>query len=119
LLTFTSKPLTPTPHQDQQHVVRTSRAPKGVSTRTGTKANPDPKINQPRPEKKTRTTETQPEPMLHLITQPKPHDNFNDLEAQGEKKRRRDDETTVNPEPSNESMHFLTAGPCSQACRDQ
>jgi hypothetical protein len=41
------------------------------------------------------------------------------MEAQSEKKRRREVEVDDSTEKLNESEHFLTAGPGSQACRDQ
>jgi hypothetical protein len=42
-----------------------------------------------------------------------------DMESQTEKKRRREDDKSVNNEKSQMMEHFLTAGPGSQACRDQ
>jgi hypothetical protein len=38
---------------------------------------------------------------------------------QSEKKRRREVESTNNSSTTEASEHFLTAGPGSQACRDQ
>jgi hypothetical protein len=40
------------------------------------------------------------------------------MDAQTEKKRRREEES-VDDKKMKESEHFLTAGPGSQACRDQ
>jgi hypothetical protein len=40
------------------------------------------------------------------------------MEAQSEKKRRRENEKEID-DSSNVNQHFLTAGPGSQACRDQ
>jgi hypothetical protein len=40
-----------------------------------------------------------------------------DMEVQSEKKRRRDDATSLNSSMASQS--FLTAGPGSQVCRDQ
>jgi hypothetical protein len=41
------------------------------------------------------------------------------MDAQSEKKRRREEEVDDNTEKLKEVEHFLTAGPGSQACRDQ
>jgi uncharacterized protein YciI len=41
------------------------------------------------------------------------------MEEQIEKKRRREEEDDDTTEKLKESEHFLTAGPGSQACRDQ
>ncbi|MCI78942.1 hypothetical protein A2U01_0100213, partial [Trifolium medium] len=42
-----------------------------------------------------------------------------DMEAQSEKKRRRDEEQADDKVELKDSEHFLTACPGSQACRDQ
>jgi hypothetical protein len=41
------------------------------------------------------------------------------MEVQTEKKRRREEEKKESDDNSNLTQHFLTAGPGSQACRDQ
>jgi hypothetical protein len=41
------------------------------------------------------------------------------MDTQTEKKRRREEVVVVDTENSEEVEHFLTAGPGSQACRDQ
>jgi hypothetical protein len=79
----------------------------------------DPVLDQPRPDKKTKnsdpkTTPTQ-NPIPKTLTQ---HDTQN-IDVQGEKKRRRDEEKPTHSFINEESMHFLSAGPGSQDCQDQ
>jgi hypothetical protein len=118
-LPFNSPPLLTAPQQNKQPAIRSSRANKGKSTRPANKTNSDPKINQLRPEKKPETQDIQPDSTTNLLAQSAPPENQFDLDAQGEKKRRREEETNVKPDHSDESVYFLTAGPGSQACRDQ
>jgi hypothetical protein len=54
-----------------------------------------------------------------MTVQPTPQLEPTETDAQGEKKRRREEEAIANSEQLKESMHFLTAGPGSQDCRDQ
>jgi hypothetical protein len=128
ILAFNSPPLLQAPHQNKPTSARATRAHKMISKRTEakpstdpnlTQASTDPKINKPRPEKKPKTNELKPDPTPNSILPPTIQENIVDMDAQGEKKRRRDDETTDNSEQSTESVHFVTAGPGSQACRDQ
>jgi 14-3-3 protein epsilon len=77
-----------------------------------------PKNTQPRPEKKTKIVELNPSQNLRDLHAEL--DTKEVLEAQGEKKRRREEEENASSTENNgNNEHFLTAGPDSQACRDQ
>jgi hypothetical protein len=114
IIAFNSKPIL-----NKQKIQRTPRVLRSVHTRPGQQSNPDPILSQPRPEKKPKNIE--PEPSLtqntirNLAIQILPIE----LDIQGEKKRRREEEGRNNLEILQEDEHFLTAGPGSQACRDQ
>jgi hypothetical protein len=118
-MTFNSQPTTRAPQNSKPVYPKASRANKPVSNRTGNQPASDPKITQPRPDKKPKTYDLFSNPTQNP-TGPIPcQEILNDIEAQGEKKRRREEDTDDSPEKSKEAEHFLTAGPGSQACRDQ
>jgi hypothetical protein len=78
----------------------------------------DPNQNRTRPEKKPKTTI----PKNLYQSQPGPAtipENNDDSELQTEKKRRREEDNSTNNGTSHNDVHFLTAGPGSQACWDQ
>jgi hypothetical protein len=89
------------------------------TNRTTLLTQPDLKYVQSRPDKKPKPTNPENNPS----TNPKPkiltREEQEAMEVQGEKKRRRDDEDSINKDNIDVSVHFLTAGPGSQACRDQ
>jgi 14-3-3 protein epsilon len=120
ILSFSSQPMTRTP----QHIKATNHklpritTRKGVSARPTSPANPDPNFHHSGAEKNTKIptqltnpTLTRPDPILTQVIS-------DDMDAQTEKKRRREEES-VDDKKMKESEHFLTAGPGSQACRDQ
>ncbi|PNY14674.1 hypothetical protein L195_g011358 [Trifolium pratense] len=118
LLTFNSQPLIKDPPIAQHAFPKTSRAStsKKAPTRPVQTTIAEPNQHRPSPEKKpkylTDPTQKQPEPTM---TQTTTVDN----EAQSEKKRRRGEDQADNQVTLKEAEHFLTAGPGSQACRDQ
>jgi hypothetical protein len=119
IIAFNSQPITRDPQQTKQPTHKNPRAHKIQIYRPNIKSNPDPKLAQPRPGKKPKPSENFPNPTQNLIGTVITQENLADLDVQGEKKRRRDDETSDNAENLQETEHFLTAGPGSQACRDQ
>jgi hypothetical protein len=88
-------------------------------TRTSKINKPDPSNTKPRPDKKPKSSNPThdphqnpfPDALLLNVTQ--------NLEVQGEKKRRREDEAEASDKQSDGTDSFLTAGPGSQDCRDQ
>jgi hypothetical protein len=88
-------------------------------TRPGQQSNSDPFLNQPRPEKKPKNNEPEPSLIQNPTRNPTILTVPNELDNQGEKKRRREEEGRNNLETLQQDEHFLTAGPGSQACRDQ
>jgi hypothetical protein len=79
----------------------------------------DPKLNRNRPDKKPKINKTKPTP-THTLPDPKiSHGTQQENDGQTEKKRRREEDATVSTSSNEEIEHFLTAGPGSQACRDQ
>jgi hypothetical protein len=87
--------------------------------RTTIVTQPDPKPYQPRPDKKPKPTNPENNPTQNPKPKNLTQEEHEAMEVQGEKKRRRDDAVSINKDNSDVSMHFLTAGPGSQACRDQ
>jgi hypothetical protein len=83
--------------------------------------NPPTRLIKHNPHHKPTRTENartgfNPDPTKHV---PNPDQSLPDtMETQTEKKRRREEEEKTS-ETSTETQHFLTAGPGSQACRDQ
>jgi hypothetical protein len=73
----------------------------------------DPKMTRPIQPKKSKNYPPKTKPSGPEKTQKEQ----TDMEVQSEKKRRRDDATSLNSSMASQS--FLTAGPGSQACRDQ
>jgi hypothetical protein len=119
IVTFNSQPITRVPPNNKPANQKATRAAKQIPTRTGNKPTPDPTLTRTRPDKKPKNYDLFSNPTQILIG-PSPHqDAPTDHDAQGEKKRRREEETTDNRESLKETEHFLTAGPGSQACRDQ
>jgi hypothetical protein len=122
-ITFSSQPVIKHPPK----ITQPNKTTRGTSHKqtTRTKLNttltrlklPDPHLTQIRPDpKKPKITETETDPTLNpdkLATDQEKED----MEVQGEKKRRREDEKFA--VHIGETEHFLTAGPGSQDCRDQ
>jgi 14-3-3 protein epsilon len=120
LLTFTSQALTRDPPSLTHKPSRQSRAYTKAThiNRPSPTHTPDPISTQPRPEKKPKFVLV-PNPTQDVPVPVKTLENMEDMESQTEKKRRREDDKSVNNEKSQMMEHFLTAGPGSQACRDQ
>jgi hypothetical protein len=119
IMAFNSPPITRDPQHNKPANHKNTRVQKTTQTRTGNKPIPDPKPTQTRPEKKPKTYDVFSHP-THNPTGPVSNQEAPaDLDAHGEKKRRREEENVDNPESLKEDEHFLTAGPGSQACRDQ
>jgi hypothetical protein len=117
LLTFTSQANNQDPPNSHHRTTRHTRAAQKINlTRP---SNPNPISNPPQNQlKKPKTiipkNPTQAQPVHAAATE-----TMTDVELQTEKKRRREEDNSTNNEISNDQMHFLTAGPGSQACRDQ
>jgi hypothetical protein len=121
---FSSQPVNNKPPKQTQPIKPVTRGPNNKLT-TRTKSNttltrlslPDPTITQSKPDiKKPKITMTETNPTLNPNKIATNQEKV-DMEVQGEKKRRREDEkSAVNNEGTE---HFLTAGPGSQDCRDQ
>jgi hypothetical protein len=123
-LTFSSQPVIKAPTKITQSSKKNTRGPNhNLSARpkinsTLTRTNlPNPNITQIKPDiKKPKLNRAEPDP-TQTTNDPGCNQEMEDMEVQGEKKRRReDDKNQVNNE---ETEHFLTAGPSSQDCRDQ
>jgi hypothetical protein len=119
LLTFTSQSNNLDPHAVNQKPTRHTRAHHRPAAFN---RNPthifDPTQNRTRPEKKPKTAI--PKNPTHSQTGPAATpENMDDAELQIEKKRRREDDSSTNNETSHNLVHFLAAGPGSQAGRDQ
>jgi hypothetical protein len=120
IIAFNSKPIL-----NKQKNPRTTtkngnpRVMRSMLTRPGQQSNSDPFLNQPRPEKKSKNTEPEPSLIQNPTRNPTILTVPNELDNQGEKKRRREEEGRNNLETLQQDEHFLTAGPGSQACRDQ
>jgi 14-3-3 protein epsilon len=109
--TFNPKPIQPFSFKAD---VANKIQPIHQNTRSS-KNNPPHRTN--RPNNTITRTETKPDaakpvPALLQITPVS-------MEVQTEKKRRREEEKKESDDNSNLTQHFLTAGPGSQACRDQ
>jgi hypothetical protein len=78
----------------------------------------DPQPNQPRPDKKTKNFDPPNNPFLNPKTIKPTQEAVEEMEVQGEKKRRREDAVSTKNDSIDVSQHFLTAGPGSQDCRD-
>jgi hypothetical protein len=116
LLTFTSPPQQRDPQPSHQKSTRHSR----VSNKPVTPNRPS-ITTQPDP------TQTRKKPKILIPTNPTQNpsgsatvsENIEDMDSQSEKKRRREEDNSTANKNSQTSEHFLTAGPGSQACRDQ
>jgi hypothetical protein len=123
-LTFSSQPITKASLTFTQASKKNTRGPnikllartKNNPTQTRTNL-PNPQNIQPRPDlKKLKLNLPAPNPTQDPNV-PVSKPVMEDMEVQGEKKRRREDDKLQ--ENSEEIEHFLTAGPGSQDCRDQ
>jgi hypothetical protein len=123
-ITFSSQPVIKVPPRTTLPNKKITRGPNNNHTARAkastslTRFNlPDPSSTQVKPEtKKPKIPRTETGPILNP-TKLTENQEKEDMEVQGEKKRRREDDmTAVNNE---ETEHFLTAGPGSQDCRDQ
>jgi hypothetical protein len=124
-LTFSSQPVIKVPPKITSSNKKHTRGPShAISNRPKnnpalTQINlPDPKITQTKPEnKKPKTNITKINPTQNPADA-NPTQEKEDMEVQGEKKRRREEERSVTIVNNEEIEHFLTAGPGSQDCRD-
>jgi hypothetical protein len=119
-LTFNSQPL----HRAPQPIKKSTKAsrasgPKGVVIRPVSITNTDPTLQRSRPEKKQKIPALIPNPTHTTLNPSLTQECSEDMEALIEKKRRREEEVEDNTGKLKEVEHFLTAGPGSQACRDQ
>jgi hypothetical protein len=80
---------------------------------------PGPILTRPRPDNKNKNTKTKTIPTQTRSTHVTCHANSDAMDSQSEKKRRREDEQSTSNTNLSHTEHFLTAGPGSQACRDQ
>jgi hypothetical protein len=119
-LTFNSQPLhrAPLPVKKSTKASRAS-GPKGMVIRPVSITNTDPSLQRNRPEKKQKIPTLIPNPTHTTLDPSLTHECSEDMEALIEKKRRREEEVEDNTGKLKEVEHFLTAGPGSQACRDQ
>jgi hypothetical protein len=120
ILSFTSQPLTRAPHPSRPTINRATRVSTnaGVLTRPNPETAPHPFSTRIRPDKKTKKITQKPNPTQNHTEPPTTQLLLKDMDSQTEKKRRRE-EVVADIENSEEVEHFLTAGPGSQACRDQ
>jgi hypothetical protein len=120
-LVFISQPSTKVPPRLLLTINKKSRGNLKPTTSSRTKIlnQQDLKIAQPRPDKKFKSIDLSDDlPHDHIPNAPAQL-GLEETEAQGEKKRRREEEASTGKEPIDEPEHFLTAGPGSQDCRDQ
>jgi hypothetical protein len=119
ILSFSNQPLTRDPLPSKvSNTYTTSRASftKSMQNRPTLNTRPNPNRNKPikkpiKPVLHSNPTHTQPDPSTTQLL-------LDDMDSQTEKKRRRE-EVADDTKQSEENQHFLTAGPGSQACRDQ
>jgi 14-3-3 protein epsilon len=119
-LTFNSQPITKDPPKPNQKLKKKQpeRNTSSLLTRPTQLSLPSPQNIQPRPEKKTKIVGLNPTHSLQKLNVEL--DTQEVLEVPGEKKRRREEEETASATVTKgTNEHFLTAGPGSQACRDQ
>jgi hypothetical protein len=88
-----------------------------MSTRTKKTSQPELNPIQPRPDKKSKFSDPTKNSIPNLELKTQTHGESGEMEAQGEKKRRREEE--VSTSNTDVSEHFLTASPGSQHCWDQ
>jgi hypothetical protein len=113
---FTSQ--TMDPPTETQKITRTTRASPKPKVYTRSVSLTDPNSNRTRPDKKPKTITPRPNPNQYPPGPSTASEIAENLETQTEKKRRRNDEDS-SQEVISQNEHFLTAGPGSQACRDQ
>jgi hypothetical protein len=105
---------TPTNHKNPRGPAKHNPA-----TRTNKSAQPEPSVTQPRPDKKPKSSNPVFDPNQNPIPGTLSQKDAQDMEIQGEKKRRREEEVSSVGKNSEGIDHFLTAGPGRQDCRDQ
>jgi hypothetical protein len=88
-------------------------------TRTSKINRPDPSNTQQRPDKKSKPFDPTHDPKRNPVPDALLLNVTQNLDIQGEKKRRREDEAATSDTKSEGADSFLTAGPGSQDCRDQ
>jgi hypothetical protein len=118
LLTFTSQAINSDPHAVNHKPTRHTRAIHKTATLNRPNLNlaSDPTQNRTRPEKKPKPSIPKNPNQPQMATAAKP-ENMDEL--QSDKKRRREEDNSINNETSHDQVHFLTAGPGRPACRDQ
>jgi hypothetical protein len=75
-------------------------------------------ISQPDPIKKFKLIDLTNNLLQNPLPTTPTQETLEEMEVQGEKKIRREEEVLISKEPIDEPEHFLTAGPGSQDCRD-
>jgi hypothetical protein len=120
-LTFNSQSLPQAPQPTKKPLNRTPRTSvlKGAATRTAPQPTTHPALTRTRPEKKQKIPTLNPNPTQNNLDPFSTQKCLEDMEERIEKKRRREEEDDDTTEKLKEFEHFLTAGPGSQACRDQ
>jgi hypothetical protein len=120
-LTFTSQPIIRDPQSSNQIPSKPTCEldPKNQVNRPTRTPITGPKLTRPKLDKKPKTIKPNPNPTHVLIANPIAQETLDDMETQTEKKRRREEENATSSVTVTDSEHFLTAGPGSQACRDQ
>jgi hypothetical protein len=79
----------------------------------------EPILNRSKPDKKTKLATTHADPTQFTSAPTIAQEIPEDMETQSDKKRRREEECSNDSMNELATEHFLTAGPGSQACRDQ
>jgi hypothetical protein len=120
LLTFTGPPQQRDPQPSHQKLTRQPRVANkpGICNRPSLTTKPDPTQTRPRPEKKPKNL-IPTNPAQHPSSSATVSEITEDMDSQSEKKRSREEDNSTDNKNSQTSEHFLTAGPGSQACRDQ
>jgi 14-3-3 protein epsilon len=120
-ITFQSQPLLKAPQPLTKPSKKSTRVPTNPNPfqRSTSLSKLDPSVTRLIPDKKPKINRpsnnpTQLVPVPGSVSSHAP-ENIVDMETQTEKKRRREEESTA----TDKNEHFLTAGPGSQACRDQ
>jgi hypothetical protein len=120
-LIFNSQPNTQTPQKLLPTNHKASRGPhkQNPVTRPSKINRPEPSNTQSRPDKKSKPSKPTHDPKQNPIPGDLMLNVTQNLEVQGEKKRRREDEAATVDKNSEGADSFLMAGPGSQDCRDQ
>jgi hypothetical protein len=121
ILSFSSQPLPrdpPSSKSSNHYTTARDTNNKTIPTRSTLHTGTHPSLTRNKPNKKHVQPVLYPNPTHTYPDTSATQLLLNDMESQTEKKRRRE-EVVVVTKQSEETEHFLTAGPGSQACRDQ